>query len=270
MIVSEERPNRGVTLIIPDLRYEVMELVLEYIYSDNVYTPLDPNSPTPRDLYLAALQLELPRLQEIAKNVILPGVFQEEDETHVVPSQLAYDLSGAVNDGMWSDILIVAEGREIHAHQCILTARSEYFKAVFAHGMKESQQHVVNVQESYLTMLRVITFMYTDTLKEASDDVLLEDLIAADRFGLVRMKLLCEHMIYVTPSNCLNTLAVSEMVHASTLKERSMRNVGRHLSRLHGSTPYKELMKQCPHLQHEILERVQGSNNRAILRVRTI
>lgn len=59
---------------------------------------------------------------------------------------------------------------------------------MFSIGMRESEMTTFTVEESYHGMLRLLTFIYNDTLGPANDDTLLEDLISADRYVLIRMK----------------------------------------------------------------------------------
>lgn len=53
-----------------------------------------------------------------------------------------------------SDVTLVVEGTEIPAHRGILSARSDYFKAMFAHPMSESVQGVVHLDDVTLPVFR--------------------------------------------------------------------------------------------------------------------
>jgi alpha-tubulin suppressor-like RCC1 family protein len=48
LITEEERPGHAVELFLPELRFEVARTMIEYIYSDNLATRLDPNTPLPQ------------------------------------------------------------------------------------------------------------------------------------------------------------------------------------------------------------------------------
>ena len=56
---------------------------------------------------------------------------------YVPPPSLSSDLGGALGDSSWSDVKSIAGGRPIHAHRCILCARSSFFAAMFRSGMQE-------------------------------------------------------------------------------------------------------------------------------------
>lgn len=71
----------------------------------------------------------------------------------------------------------------------MLECRSEYFTAMFRSGMSESTDAAeelvgVIVPDSYVGFLRLLTFLYTSTLPEGSSDVLLDDLLTADRSSM--------------------------------------------------------------------------------------
>ncbi|ETN08117.1 hypothetical protein PPTG_11981 [Phytophthora nicotianae INRA-310] len=100
---------------------------------------------------------------------------------------------------------------------------------------------VVNVEDSYAAIVRVLRFIYYDQValqqlkrNEETDadvsDQLLEDLVAADKYGLERMKRLCEHAIALNTANCLEVLIVAELVHAAHLKQVAMRYIQTNLS----------------------------------------
>jgi hypothetical protein len=71
-------------------------------------------------------------------------------------------------------------------------------------------------------MLRILLYVYSGAVAATSDQALMEDMVAADRYGLVRMKLLCENMITVTTDNCAQILELSDMVQTPRLKELAL------------------------------------------------
>ena len=73
----------------------------------------------------------------------------------------------------WADVVFVAEDKPIAAHRVILTARSEYFSAMFSSGMRESVDGTVEVvvPDSYKCFYRLLAFMYTGTILATSVDV---------------------------------------------------------------------------------------------------
>jgi hypothetical protein len=60
--------------------------------------------------------------------------------------------------------------------------------------------------------LRLLIFLYTDSLPDGSDGALLEDLMSAERYHLDDMKLLCESMLVPSKQNWLDLLRASDLL----------------------------------------------------------
>lgn len=277
-------------LLLPQLRYDVAKVLIEYMYTDNFSLMLDPQSYLVRDVQRAAQLYKLPALEKLCCELLrageappppaLPTAAPIQSGAAVFPlnklgvsaaskdegrQSLNADLQFVLGDPAWSDLTLIAEGNEIPVHRCVLVARSEYFRALLGFGAKHDwhQHHhhrpdkdssggrdvpgqVVHVDESYVGMLRVLKFIYNDHVstppthhnqqcdsidsqqeREQVDDdgdddetdQLLEDLVAADKYGLARFKRLCEHAIHVNTANCLEVLSVADIVSASHLKQ---------------------------------------------------
>ena len=107
------------------------------------------------------------------------------------------------------------------AHRFLLESRCEYFKAMFRSGMSEGGQAAVLdvvVPDTFVGFLRLLIFLYTNTLPDASDGALLEDLMAADRYAISDMRLLSENMLIPSKSNWLDFLRTAELLSSSRLR----------------------------------------------------
>ena len=107
---------------------------------------------------------------------------------------LASDLGAALGDRTWADVKFIAGGRAIYAHRAVLAAASDFFRGMFRSGMfqggggGEAYLEVV-VPDSHVGMLRLLLWIYTAHLEGAGElSVLIDDLVAADRFQLLDMK----------------------------------------------------------------------------------
>ncbi|POM61528.1 Transmembrane protein, partial [Phytophthora palmivora] len=275
-------------LLLPRLRVDVARALVEFIYTDNFTVELNNSSYyLVNDVLRAAKIYKLPSLvhlcrerlfsrtpssllQDEASSPLLHEIDEEssdtnsehdeekDDDNSKVARTLNDDMKFALNDEVWADTVLVSEGCRIPVHRCMLIARSEYFRAVLAFHLSalneppDSKMLVLNVDDSYAGIVRVLRFIYYDQVAlpqlkrndntmengvngdtqhdpEDVSDQLLEDLVAADKYGLERMKRLCEHAICLTVVNCLEVLAVAELVHAAHLKQVAMRFVQTHL-----------------------------------------
>jgi len=74
-------------------------------------------------------------------------------------------------DIAWDVTLKSADGKEIHAHKCVLSSHSEYFESMFIGGFKETTQDVIQINDISGDVLKnVIDFMYTGELVTIEED----------------------------------------------------------------------------------------------------
>ncbi|CAM9459152.1 unnamed protein product, partial [Chrysoparadoxa australica] len=71
LIVQEERPGYGsyVELLLPDLRYDVARVLLEFMYTGRLSAPLSCTSPLLQDLAAAAEAYGVVQLKALCQNV---------------------------------------------------------------------------------------------------------------------------------------------------------------------------------------------------------
>lgn len=100
------------------------------------------------------------------------------------PSTLALDWGKFIDNPHLSDIIIVAEGREVHAHRVVLAARCQYFRGMFESGMREVGQHTVTLDNiSYTVLMAMLEHLYTDTIN-LTPELALPLFAAADFLGV--------------------------------------------------------------------------------------
>lgn len=94
---------------------------------------------------------------------------------------LSKAFASAVNDQDYADVVFLVERQPIYAHRIILAQRCEFFRTMFASGMRESIQNEIPVpdvrREVFLLLLR---YLYSERIKIKLDDLL-------DLFNLAHM-----------------------------------------------------------------------------------
>jgi hypothetical protein len=80
----------------------------------------------------------------------------------------------------------------------------------------------IGLLDTFVGFLRLLIFLYTGTLPDGSDGALLEDLMAADRYVIPEMKLLCENMLVPSESNWLDLLRAAQLLNSLRLELQVM------------------------------------------------
>jgi len=225
--------NEITHILLPNLHTDTAKAFLYFLYSDVLPAVCDANATLLRNLSRCGKMFKVPRLQLLCDHAVqaLANHEQIDDNPQLLeygleipPSTITRDLSNMLGDQQFADVRFVVEGKELYAHRFILESRSEYFQAMFRSGMSESldnQQQLISVvvPDSYIGFLRMLTFIYTSYLPEAPNDVLIDDLITADRYSLTDMRLHCESMIKPDRENWGEILRIGTQIESNKLVE---------------------------------------------------
>ena len=233
-------PSQMTQILLPELHVDSARALLYFLYTDVLPRNCIGNISLLRSLERMGDRLRIPRLKILCERLqsalysaemLRNDDFATEDILKgfdMPPPTLARDLGSMVGDEQYADVRFIAEGKAIPAHRFILESRCEYFRAMFRSGMAETFENGsqstapalldVVVPDSFVGFLRLLIFIYTDTLPDGSDEALLEDLLSADRYDMADMKLTCESMLVVNDDNWLDVIQVAEMVTSHRLK----------------------------------------------------
>ncbi|XP_062511129.1 BTB/POZ domain-containing protein 8-like isoform X2 [Corticium candelabrum] len=113
-------------------------------------------------------------------------VIEAQDHTLINASiPLEKVMIEMIGDEETSDVVIIAEDCKFHVHRAILSARSQYFAAMFGGSWVESSSQKIQLQGVTPLCLRVVLEFIYGAKAELPDSVALSDLlIAADIFIL--------------------------------------------------------------------------------------
>ncbi|VAH72547.1 unnamed protein product [Triticum turgidum subsp. durum] len=169
----------------------------------------------------------------------------------VPPSQISTQLEQLLASENGSDVSFLVEANEIRAHRLVIAARAPALHEAAAVATKNKEEDhaaaVVRVDDMKAAVFKaVLHFIYTDELLPGDSTRLLagDMLTAACRFGLTRMKAMCENLLCesLTKDNVLATVKLARHHHCKGLEDYCIEFV---------STPdvAKELLKTFIGLQ---------------------
>lgn len=180
LLLLEDGMDGPMQILLPELSKDSGKAFAWYLYHDSLPVWALDSLSLLHTLHLIGGSLHIPRLKLLAGYYLhlLGG-----EDIELPPRTLCSSLGGLLGDPEHADIEFIASGRAIAAHRFVLLTRP-YFQAMLTSGMREGRMEgvvQVVVPDSFVGVLRMLIFIYTGTLPDGSDGVLLEDLMAADR-----------------------------------------------------------------------------------------
>ncbi|XP_010227286.1 BTB/POZ and MATH domain-containing protein 1 [Brachypodium distachyon] len=181
----------------------------------------------------------------------------DKDGQVVANKELLGQLEHVLKDGKGADIKLLVGGREFNAHRFMLAVWSPVFHAQLLGPMAEEDTtrviEVVNMEPAVFEML--LHFIYTDSLPPCDGEEgygapeMQHLLVAADRYGLDRLKAMCEEKLCksIDMKTVTSTLALANQHFCERLKnacEEFMSKPGR-VSTVLLSEGFRRVMATC-------------------------
>ena len=152
--------------------------------------------------------------------------------------------------GEFIDVRLKVGEDEFPAHRIVLAANSDYFHVMFAHGMKESNQEVIELKDENISVVAVkilMDFMYSGEIN-VNDENVFEVLIAADHLQVTSVVQQCCKYLetgvvklrFDLPTYCY-VIMVADGLGLKDLKETTQRTM---------ASMYKEICEKEDFLCH--------------------
>ncbi|XP_066325769.1 BTB/POZ and MATH domain-containing protein 1-like [Miscanthus floridulus] len=151
------------------------------------------------------------------------------NETEVPPSNIAVLLGKLLDTGEGVDVTFSVGGETFTAHKIVLAMRSPVLKAELFGQMKEAKEQLVTIQDMQPDVFRALLhFIYTDSLPDMDDqdgegnrEMIQHLLVAADRYAVDRMKLVCASILCknLDVKTVSTTLALAYQHNCDRLKD---------------------------------------------------
>jgi len=178
------------------------------------------------------------------------------------------DIAKLYKNSKYSDIFFLlapedGEGNseKVSAHKAILSARSEYFAALFTNQWTETKNKELKIeisspsqQEAFFLLLE---YIYSQSLPKAQEgDVLLELVAFSTKYLLDGLKIYCERTLscsdFIDTSNCAYVLQLADFYGANELKYYCILFIGENLKEVKTTSHFATLSKP---LVEEITEK---------------
>ncbi|KAM5550413.1 hypothetical protein ABKV19_027529 [Rosa sericea] len=145
-----------------------------------------------------------------------------------------------LQNGEGSDVTFNVSGVKFPAHKLVLAARSPEFENEFFNGLEEDNQEI---------------------LVDDMEPKVFKLLAAADKYGLTRLRLMCESVLckHISVNSVANILALADRYSAVELKSVCLKFAAENLVAVMETDGFELLKENCPLLQSELLKTVAGS-----------
>lgn len=188
----------------------------------------------------------------------------------IPPSDMGQNLKYLLETETGCDIAFRIKGETFKGHKLILAARSPVFRAQFFGLVGDPNMDEVELEDIEPSIFKaMLMFIYSDTLPDSeelsssmstctSTNMIQHLLAAADRFGLDRLKQLCEAKLCeeVNADTVATTLSLADQHRCSQLKAICLKFAAANLGAVMQTEGYKYVEQTCPLLLSELLETV--------------
>ncbi|CAI4222586.1 unnamed protein product [Auanema sp. JU1783] len=118
---------------------------------------------------------------------VSPGAYGEIDHSLF----LSESFESLFNKPEFSDVTLIIDEERFEVHKIVLAARSEYFRALFYGGMKESEYQSITINEKNKAAFRLLMkYIYCGrlTLEGHKEDMVLDVLALAHKYGFPKLQ----------------------------------------------------------------------------------
>jgi hypothetical protein len=157
-------------------------------------------------------------------DILLPNNMEKEELS--ILRQLSKDMRAMLTDDEDKNVTFIIENKTIKAHKSVLKARSEFFRAMFGSGMRESQNSEIPLPDAtYDAFKALLEFLYTGTCSITDINLAEEIFVCANQFAAFQLKDYCEQDLIKAVTNISNVdtllqyLEMADVYQAKNLQE---------------------------------------------------
>lgn len=188
----------------------------------------------------------------------------------IPPSDMGSSFKDLLENEIGCDIVFKVGDEKFNAHKLVLAARSPVFRAQFFGLVGNTNMDTVVLEDVEPSIFKaMLLYIYSDSLPDVNEimgsnsscsfAIMVQHLLAAaDRFGLDRLKLLCESKLCdeITVETVPTTLSLAEQHRCTQLKSACLKFAAANLNAVMHSDGFKYLEESCPSLLSELLQTI--------------
>ncbi|XP_055844545.1 speckle-type POZ protein-like [Episyrphus balteatus] len=179
---------------------------------------------------------------------------------------LIADFANLLKNQILSDVKLVIDEVEFPAHKNILAARSDVFKAMFQHDMKETKSgRVVITDVKPEVVQEMLHFIYTGSSPKIKE-MAVELFIAADKYALDNLKKMCEIALKekLSIDRAADTFILADCYNMELLKKETINYIIFHGKEITETIGWEEMRLKHPALIGEILKALFSSTKKQL------
>ncbi|XP_026177990.1 kelch-like protein 22 isoform X2 [Mastacembelus armatus] len=145
--------------------------------------------------------------------------------------------------GILFDVVLLVEGRPLQAHRLLLAASCDYFRGMFAGGLRETQQKEIPIHGiSYMAMKKILDYIYTSEI-ELDLECVQEVLIAATLVQIENVISFCCDFLFcwLDESNILEVCHLADLYGLEQLNAKIHSYIIRNIQTLSRTDVYRQL-----------------------------
>uniref|UniRef100_A0A0E0DCK8 BTB domain-containing protein n=1 Tax=Oryza meridionalis TaxID=40149 RepID=A0A0E0DCK8_9ORYZ len=180
------------------------------------------------------------------------------------PSDIHRHYGDLLSSKLGTDVKLIVGGEAFTAHRLVLAARSPVFKIeLFGTTEERTTPNAIPINDTDAQVFRaMLSFIYTDTWPEIDQEneaaMAQHLLIAAERYGLDRLKLMCEDRLcngIIDMSSVTANLVLAENHYCHSLKKACLELLGSltTLAEFMVADDFRYLTKSCPGILNDLI-----------------
>ncbi|CAL4997574.1 unnamed protein product [Urochloa decumbens] len=182
----------------------------------------------------------------------------------VPPSDITDHFAKLLDEKIGADVAFSVGGETFTAHKNVLAIRSPVFRAEL-YGPVSEGTALITIEDMQPDVFRtLLRFIYTDSLPPFDDlepndycEMIRHMLVAADRYGMERLKLMCQSILCenLHVQTVATTLALADQHHCAMLKDACIEFISCSMNAVASTSGYKNLKRSCPSVLVDALEK---------------